>query len=232
MDLCVVDKEYMMQTNKIKHVVWDWNGTLLDDVEISLQSINYLLQQEGVPELNSLEAYRKVFQFPIVEYYEKVGFDFSKTPFFSLADAYVAYYQPRSTQCELQKGAIACLQQLRAKGVHQYIISASNQEYLLKQVSQFSISDYFEDIIGLDDIHAYSKMELAQHFLTSRNIFGSSTLFIGDSVHDAQVADAASSSCVLIANGHEHRQKLLNTNQEVLDNLFVFYEWCRNHKWF
>ena len=74
---------------KIQTIVWDWNGTLLDDVELCRHTINRLLVKRGLKRLD-LEQYRRVFQFPIIEYYRKAGFDLEAEPFEVLAHEYMA----------------------------------------------------------------------------------------------------------------------------------------------
>ena len=67
--------------NNVKHVVWDWNGTLLDDIDVSMDALNTILKKAQLPLVLDKGEYRKYFQFPVIEYYKKVGFDFEKTPF-------------------------------------------------------------------------------------------------------------------------------------------------------
>ena len=83
----------------IKHIIWDWNGTLLDDLDVSMEALNYVLEKENLPLVLDKEEYRKYFQFPVIEYYKKVGFN--KTPFSVLAKQYMDYYQPNSLSCSL-----------------------------------------------------------------------------------------------------------------------------------
>ena len=54
-------------------IIWDWNGTLLDDVDLCVEAINMLLARESLPLLTGKEEYQRVFQFPIRAYYEAVG---------------------------------------------------------------------------------------------------------------------------------------------------------------
>ena len=60
-----------------KHIIWDWNGTLLDDKWLCVESINQALQKRNLPELSD-DRYMEVFTFPVQEYYKAVGFDFDK----------------------------------------------------------------------------------------------------------------------------------------------------------
>ena len=60
------------------HIIWDFNGTLFDDVEAGINSVNDMLSERGLKTLEDKEDYRKVFKFPIIEYYKDLGFDFEK----------------------------------------------------------------------------------------------------------------------------------------------------------
>ena len=78
-----------MQPKKI--VFWDWNGTLLDDVEFTRGCLNWLLEQHGYPQRYDLAAYREVFGFPIEAYYQRAGFDFSRHPYPVLARRFMGF---------------------------------------------------------------------------------------------------------------------------------------------
>lgn len=204
---------------KRHYIVWDWNGTLLNDVDLCMESINQLLEQEQLPLLETKEAYQRVFQFPIISYYEKVGFDFRKRSFSSLAEAYMNYYQPRSLSCSLHQGVLETLTQFQSRGYTQVLLSASKLDYLHEQVKQYPIAHYFQDVVGLDNVHAYSKAELAKAYVKDHEDSIASITFFGDSVHDYEVAKGAGANCILIANGHEHKEKLLHTGCKVIDDI-------------
>ena len=111
-------------------VLWDWNGTLLDDAALCCELLNTMLARHGYAPVGSMEAYRQVFCFPIETYYRRAGFDFSRHPFAALADEYMRLYTPRSLGCPLQPDACAVLDALRAQGMRQVMLSASKQENL------------------------------------------------------------------------------------------------------
>lgn len=203
---------------RIQTIVWDWNGTLLDDVALCRKSINRLLASQRLPLLD-LEQYRRVFQFPIIEYYRKAGFDFAKESFASLAHRYMAYYQPRSTSCPLQEHADQALAYFQQKGLRQVLLSASKIENLKQQLAHYPIADYFDAVLGIGDVYAHSKAELACRFVKESGETGDAIVFIGDSVHDYEVAQAAGCRCVLVAAGHEHKEKLLRCDCETVDSL-------------
>lgn len=207
---------------KIKHIIWDWNGTLLNDLDVSIDALNYILRQEQLPEVTQIEEYRKYFQFPVIEYYKKVGFDFHKTPFSELAKAYMAQYQPKSLQCDLHVGVKKTLETAKRLGYQQYLLSASNLQFLHEQLAVYDIAPYFNAIKGLDNIHAHSKAELAKAFVQSSDMNPSEVVFVGDSVHDSEVAKYAGCNCILIAAGHEHKDKLCATGYPVFHTINDF----------
>ena len=70
-------------------ILWDWNGTLLDDVDLCVDALNRLLAGFGYPQRYDHERYRAIFGFPIEEYYVRAGFDFTKHSFAELAEKYM-----------------------------------------------------------------------------------------------------------------------------------------------
>ena len=61
--------------SKFRYIMWDWNGTLLDDLKANFDTINKLLSDRNLPEMKSIEEYRSLFCFPVIGFYEKTGFD-------------------------------------------------------------------------------------------------------------------------------------------------------------
>ena len=209
----------------ITHIIWDWNGTLLDDIDISMDALNYIIRKEGLQEVLDKEEYKRYFQFPVIEYYKKVGFDFEKTPFSQLAQEYMSYYQPKSLACSLHRDVLDTLTCMKERGVKQHLLSASDLHFLREQLAQYTITPYFSDIKGLDNIHAHSKAELAKQFVEDMNLPKQQTIFIGDSVHDSEVAHYAGCHCLLIANGHEHIEKLQNTGCPTVETMKQAQAW-------
>ena len=81
-------------------IIWDWNGTLLDDVGICLQSINSMLKERKIDEL-SRHKYKRVFTFPVIDYYRKVGFDFNQENWEKVAMEFMDRYFAKLPCCPL-----------------------------------------------------------------------------------------------------------------------------------
>ncbi|MEA3444049.1 MAG: HAD hydrolase-like protein [Bacteroidota bacterium] len=94
--------------NNIKHIIWDYNGTLLNDLDVCVDVINKVLGRRGLDKL-SREAYQAVFDFPVKNYYEKIGFDFQKESFEIVGTEFIEEYNKKQTACLLQEGSIKML---------------------------------------------------------------------------------------------------------------------------
>jgi len=89
-------------------IIWDWNGTLLNDVWLCVEIVNELLVNHNKLRLDET-SYREVFGFPITGYYKKIGIDFKKESFELLTKKFIANYDEKVKQCELHKRAIDVL---------------------------------------------------------------------------------------------------------------------------
>lgn len=82
----------------MKMVVWDWNGTLLDDVEVCIETVNAMLRRRHLPQLESVDQYQNVFTFPVINYYRQVGFDLERESFEALSTEYMRGYHERAVR--------------------------------------------------------------------------------------------------------------------------------------
>jgi phosphoglycolate phosphatase len=148
-------------TGGCRHIVWDWNGTLLDDACLGMTVMNALLRARRLPPV-SLAFYRALIEFPVVAYYEKLGFDFTAEPFESVSDEYVALYQAGWRSCSLHHGAEEALKALREAGVGQSVLSASKSETLEEQLAFFGVRGLLDKASGADNHHGRGKGEIAR----------------------------------------------------------------------
>lgn len=189
------------------HLVWDFNGTILDDMTLGIRCTNTMLADRGLPVIPSVEAYREIFGFPIDEYYRRLGFDFEKEDYDTvLAPQWVAMYLEGEPTCTTIEGAVETIRAVKAMGIPQILLSATKIEMLTAQLERLGLYQEFDEVIGLDNIHARSKQAQALEWKSRHP--EARPLFIGDTEHDAQVADAVGGDCVLFAGGHQSEARL------------------------
>ena len=199
---------------KYDYIIWDFNGTLLNDVGICVDCLNTLLKSHGMSEKTE-EEYKKIFTFPIKEYYRRAGFDFDVT-YDTLAHEWTDYYRSRA-DLELFDGAEQTLKTLANRGLKQIIISASEKNTLFEQTKVLGIDGYFSEMLGLDNIHARSKEATAKDWRKKHP--KAKAIFIGDTTHDKDVADAIGADCLLIPTGHQTRELLKKTGATVCEDI-------------
>lgn len=204
-----------------KYIIWDWNGTLLDDCAVCNNTINTLLARYGHVALDRTR-YHEVFGFPVEDYYRKAGFDFNKTPFDQLAGEFMDLYIPASMESKLTPGAASALDFFRTREIKQIILSASDTDTLAKQMKKLVVGNYFDAVLGQDNIYARGKAHIAAAWIRDCGIDPADMLFIGDTLHDAEVAAVLGCDCVLIAAGHHSAKKLREAGLPVFDNCFAF----------
>lgn len=204
---------------RYKYIIWDWNGTLLDDVNINIEIINTLLKERGLPLIDSPDKYKNLFCFPIQNFYKELGFTFKDEPFEDVARQYAFMYDEMYPSAEIPYETEELLLTFKQKGITQIIISATEQKFLLKQVTYFELEQYFTDILGTSDIYVRSKVSVAQQWMQENGISPDEVLFIGDTTHDKEVADSIGCDCILVAKGHQSKDILTFSGAVIADGL-------------
>lgn len=192
---------------KYKNVVWDWNGTLLDDVNVSVATINRMLSKKQLGEL-TVEEYKSIFGFPVKDYYEGIGFDFKRDDWDAVSCDFVDIYDELSKNVMLTPGVPSVLTGLKEIGVRQYILSALREDLLEDMLQRFGIRDYFEGVCGSDNIYADGKVARGERMLQAYPIAPGETLMVGDTLHDAEVAESLGFDVRFYAGGHNSAERL------------------------
>ena len=120
-------------------IIWDWNGTILDDACVCKTIANIMLKERGIPTLPDMDAYRAVFGFPIKAYYEKMGYRFGPDdePYEQVADEFIVHYDDLYRTASLRPGIVPFLDRLHEEGYRQVLLSATRLDQLLQQVTAF-----------------------------------------------------------------------------------------------
>lgn len=199
-------------------VIWDWNGTLLNDIDLCINSINKLLKARGLPQIVT-KTYKEIFSFPVQDYYKTLGFNFEKEDFSIPAHQFIELYKEGFDNCSLQKNADKVLTYFKEKGVRQFVLSAMEHEMLEKTLKQKGISHFFESVAGITNHYAVSKLEQGIQLIRSFNINIEKTWLIGDTIHDFEVAKELGVKCILIADGHQSKERLNKTGGIIIGSI-------------
>jgi len=212
-----------MTAAPIRWIIWDWNGTLLDDVAYGLALTDRLLRLFHLEPMETVENYRERFGFPIVDYYAALGFD--RFIFPTVAVIWMDEYMRGDASIPLQKDAVRTAERFRDHGLEQVIISASKLENLQAQLKLRPQFVFFSPPCGLSDIYAGSKVDIARAWMQRQGVSKNETLLIGDTLHDLEVAQAIGCRCVLVENGHQSKKRLQAAGARTFPNLTAIADW-------
>ena len=203
---------------KYKHIIWDWNGTLINDIWLVVEIMNKMLKKRNLPRIDS-KKYRNIFDFPVTKYYSKLGFDFSNESFEKLTNEFISEYYQRFNECKLFNEVKEVLEKIRDRGISQSILSASKEDVLIEKIKYYGIDKYFSRIIGLENHYAESKIENGKKWIAELNLDPQEVLLIGDTIHDYDVSKHMGCDCLLVANGHHSYERLASLDTDVIGTL-------------
>lgn len=208
----------MLNLKTKKHILWDWNGTLLNDIVVCVDCMNVLLAERSIPQL-TLTKYQQIFTFPVKDYYKSAGFNFSAEAFEKPAMEFIHLYHENLYKADLFPCVAVVLEYMKGKELGQSILSAMEHESLIKSLKDKGIYNYFDEVSGIDNHYAHSKLEIGQELIEKIGLPKEEFILIGDSLHDLDVANELGVECILVANGHQCKERLLEKSQYVLNEL-------------
>jgi phosphoglycolate phosphatase len=207
-----------MELARYRHIIWDWNGTLLDDLDYCIEIINGMLRRRGLPPVDR-SRYHQVFDFPVRDYYVRVGFDLTVETFEEISIEFISAYDARRLECKLHSRAADTLAAIQRAGISQSILSAYRHETLVEIVAHFGLAGRFVRLNGLGDIYARSKVDLGRAWVEELGLPRRQILLVGDTLHDLEVARELGLDCILVAAGHHPAARLRARHDRVIETL-------------
>ncbi len=201
----------------MKSVIWDFNGTILNDLEWAASSMNELLRKRSLPTIDSA-THRRIFQFPVSDYYRHLGFDLVREEHCDISDEFHKVYQSGIGCCSFNPGITEALEYLGEYGIDQFVLSAAEEEMLVSWVHMLGVQGRFKGVYGLSDRLATSKEQRCRDLIADFDLDPSVTLFIGDTDHDVEVASAVGCRPVAVLQGHQDRFRFASVDCEVYDS--------------
>lgn len=186
---------------KYKNIIWDWNGTILNDTPVAFEATNILLERFDYPTI-TLEFYRDNIDTPIVNFYSKI-FDLNKHDVKTIDDEWNTLYNQLSDKIELHAGVEEMLSCFADNNLNQIILSAFKTNEITKYARKFSIEHYFENVLGTQNIIMESKTVRGRRYMQENGFVPEQTVYIGDTVHDYDTARGLGVDCILFSGGQQ-----------------------------
>jgi phosphoglycolate phosphatase-like HAD superfamily hydrolase len=199
------------------HLVWDWNGTLLNDFDLVVRSTNSAFASVGGPVVTP-DAHRRQFRRPVAEYYAEVlERAVDEDEFTRLDKIFHDAYRIGLTTCELAEDAVAAMGSW--SGTHS-LLSMWFHDELVPTVDGYGLTELFLRVDGLRSAVGGDRKagHLAAH-LAELGLPGGSAVLIGDSLDDAAAAASVGARCVLFTGGFTDAGRLRSVGVPVADTL-------------
>ncbi|MGN0852748.1 MAG: HAD family hydrolase [Kiritimatiellia bacterium] len=197
-------------------LVWDWNGTLLDDLDDAVAALNRMLVDRGCAPTTKA-FYRAHFGFPVRPFYAELGVDLARWDWERICIDFHRFFA-EATAKKLREGARAALERAKTLGFRQCLLSAHREDLLRAAVEANGLLPYFDFVAGTDNLDGASKLERGRQAFAARPP-DERRLFIGDTLHDVEVARALGGRCVLVSCGHQSPERLAAAGCPLADSL-------------
>lgn len=210
-----MQQSVLLQMNDMKTLVWDFNGTIVDDAWLCLDIERKMLRERNMNDDWTIEQYRDLFCFPVIDYYYKIGYTFEKESYDDISIEFNERYDAAFHRCGLVEGFREKIAEAEEKGYQNVIVSATRQDRLADQVKELGIDHHFVELIGTDDLLASGKVAHALKWMKDSSTSSRDCVYIGDSTHDKETADAMGIPvCWLTSQGHFSYERLKEINPD------------------
>jgi phosphoglycolate phosphatase-like HAD superfamily hydrolase len=207
-----------------RHVVWDWNGTLVDDQVAVVAAVNDALSVLRLRPIDS-DTYRTHYTRPVQRFYEQVaGRAIERAEWETLDEAYHHSYAGSVARLELAPDAREALAAAEAAGLGQSLLSMWRHQDLVPLVERLGIGRFFVRVDGLRVPGGGAKTDHLVEHLAAIGVEAPAALLVGDALDDLAAARAVGAGCVLYDGGSHHRDALEATGAPVVDTLTAAVE--------
>jgi len=203
--------------NNIKNIIWDWNGTIVNDAYLFVEIMNHTLTKYNLKNI-TINDYKTKFCFPIKTYWKNLGFNFDDSTFNTMNHEFIKLYKKHMQKPMLQNQIIDVLKYAQNQSINQFILSASEHTILNKLIQYYKIENYFKDVVGVDNLNACGKKKLGINLVEKYNIDTNKTIVIGDTEYDSMVAKSIGCKAILVSFGHIDGKRLQNTGDMIINS--------------
>jgi phosphoglycolate phosphatase-like HAD superfamily hydrolase len=205
---------------RLDHVVWDWNGTILDDNDAVVTAVNTVCAAFGRDAID-LPYLRSIYRRPLLDCYrELLRRDLSAADWATIDRTYHHAYRELLSMTRLAPGIPDELHRWADRGGSQSLLSMWFHDELVPLVTEHGLAALFTRIDGLRvDVGGHGKTAHLIEHLEALRLERGRVLLIGDVLDDADAAKAAGVRCVLVTTGVMTRSTLESAGVPVVDSV-------------
>lgn len=203
-----------MVKSRIHHYenwIFDWSGTLVDDLAMVLDATNHVLRHYGKGEIGR-EDFRMSFRLPYAGYYEEI---LPGVPLSELEDHFrkgFANSEESGVTSPLLPYAVELLKCLHTKNRRMFILSSMDAAAFDRHAAELGVDHFFEaTYAGVLD-----KRDQIHHMLDYHQLDASRTVFLGDMCHDVETARHGGVTSIALLTGYQNADQLSKANPDLV----------------
>lgn len=190
-----------------RNLIFDWSGTLVDDLPPVLDATNHVLKVYGKPPIDR-EEFRIRFRLPYREFYEEV---LPEVPLEELEGHFRSAFSASKSPVTVLPHTLEKLQWCKRHGIRAFVLTSMDADAFYSQLEQFELGQYFEaTYAGVLD-----KRELITEILETHRLKPQQSAFVGDMVHDIETAKHAMITSVAVLTGYTHAAPLAAASPDI-----------------
>jgi len=210
------------------HIVWDWNGTLLNDLELVVRSVSESIGRFGHDPIDA-ESYRDHYTRPVRSFYDSLfGRQVGDMEWSDLNKTFHEVYYAGVDSANLADDAVAVLDGAAGLGIGQSLLSMSTHQHLVPTVRTHGIEQYFSLVTGLEKPSGEVKAAYLERHLLDQAVDPSTVVVVGDTPDDHVAAMSVGARSILYDGGSHHRHVLEAQGAPVADSLTAALEMIDN----
>ncbi|MDR3450934.1 MAG: HAD family hydrolase [Alphaproteobacteria bacterium] len=196
-----------------KFVVWDWNGTLLDDTELVRTCVNKALKDVGHPEMD-MERFRALQIRPLRDFYKAAGLNEDEVLRALEIEGRIfdQEYEPLADHAPLREGAVDLLRRLSGHKVDNVIVSNHLTHQIARLLEKHNIRGFFGDIIAYAahkrGHRTETKGDKLRVFIAERGLNTANAVIIGDTLEEIEIARELGMASIAITGGIHAEERL------------------------
>jgi phosphoglycolate phosphatase-like HAD superfamily hydrolase/ADP-ribose pyrophosphatase YjhB (NUDIX family) len=192
----------------IRNIIFDWSGTLVDDLPAVWRASNHVFKQAGVAEM-TLDQFRAEFSLPFKDFYSRYV---AHIPVTQLEEWFHGHFRPvQHLACEVPH-ARDFLQFCRGRGTRTFLLSTIHRDHFAAQ----SAMTGFDRFLDHPYIEAWDKRTKILEILERHELDADETLFIGDMQHDIETAQHGGIFSCAVLTGYNHLAQLRASQPDLI----------------
>ncbi len=193
--------------NLFNNLIFDWSGTLVDDLGPVIEATNAVLEKYGLAPLDR-ESFRRRFRLPYPEFYAEM------LPLVPLAEVEVHFreaFAAAVSPVTVLPHAREKLEWCAAAGIRAFVLTSMDAAAFAQQLAQFGFGQHFEaTYAGVLD-----KREVIHQLLATHGLDPAETAFVGDMTHDIETARHGGIASIAVLTGYQHPELLATARPDL-----------------